>query len=187
MSRMWKFPGTNSGHRLAGSRTAVPCGRRCSNRAASLTNWWSWLAALGPPDQRLAPASTVHGGPERERSAWFTFRQSNQRSRLGGGLRRDSGFVQFPAGQPDTRCVRRIHGTEETPHIIQPSIPPDFPQHPQLDWILHGTHGLPTFWVNGQSNVMNASPAAGSRAGSKISATFFNADATSFRRTSTLP
>jgi hypothetical protein len=42
----------------------------------------------------------------------------------------------------------RENGTEETPVIIQPSIPPNYPQYPQLDWILNGTHGLETVVIN---------------------------------------
>jgi len=38
-------------------------------------------------------------------------------------------------------------GTAEEAHLIQPT-------SPQLDWILNGTHGLPTMWINGRSNVI---------------------------------
>ena len=36
---------------------------------------------------------------------------------------------------------------------MQPPLPTTVPL-PQLDWILHGTHGLPTMWINGQANVI---------------------------------
>ena len=47
-------------------------------------------------------------------------------------------------------------GTAEEPHLIQPVHwdEPDHPRWPQLDWILNGTHGLPTMWINGRSNVI---------------------------------
>ena len=38
-------------------------------------------------------------------------------------------------------------GTAEEAHLIQPT-------SPQLDWILNGTHGLPTMWINGRPNVI---------------------------------
>ncbi|MDP7048739.1 MAG: hypothetical protein QF721_04750 [Verrucomicrobiota bacterium] len=43
-------------------------------------------------------------------------------------------------------------GTAEEPHLIQPTLPST--GSPQLDWILHGTHGLPTMWINGQANII---------------------------------
>ena len=44
-------------------------------------------------------------------------------------------------------------GTAEEPVLIQPPLS-DPSAAPQLDWILHGTHGLPTMWVNGQPSVI---------------------------------
>ena len=38
-------------------------------------------------------------------------------------------------------------GTAEEAHLIQPT-------SPQLDWILNGTHGQQTMWINGRSNVI---------------------------------
>ena len=61
-----------------------------------------------------------------------------------------SGLTVLSNSLPDSPTLGAFvaqAGTAEEPHLIQPT-------SPQLDWILNGTHGLPTMWINGRSNVI---------------------------------
>ena len=61
-----------------------------------------------------------------------------------------SGLTVLSNSLPDNPTLGAFvaeEGTAEEAHLIQPT-------SPQLDWILNGTHGLPTMWINGRSNVI---------------------------------
>jgi hypothetical protein len=61
-----------------------------------------------------------------------------------------SGLTVLSNSLPDSPTLGAFvaqSGTAEEPHLIQPT-------SLQLDWILNGTHGLPTMWINGRSNVI---------------------------------
>ncbi|MDP6252849.1 MAG: hypothetical protein QGI20_13005, partial [Verrucomicrobiota bacterium] len=61
-----------------------------------------------------------------------------------------SGLTVLSNSLPDSPTLGAYvaqSGSAEEPHLIQPT-------SPQLDWILNGTHGLPTMWINGRSNVI---------------------------------
>ena len=61
-----------------------------------------------------------------------------------------SGLTVLSNSLPDSPALGAVvaqSGTAEEPHLIHPT-------SPQLDWILNGTHGLPTMWVNGTSNAI---------------------------------
>ena len=123
---------------------------------ASLTNWWAWAGSVGThptTDWRLLQLFTAAPNDNAARGL-LSVNQTN----AAAWAAVFSGIPVLSDSLPDSPTLGAyvaMSGTEETPHIIQPSIPPDYPQHPQLDWILHGTHGLPTMWINGQSNVIN--------------------------------
>ena len=123
---------------------------------ASWTNWWSWAGSVGTHptnDWRLLQLFTAAPNENAARGL-LSVNQTNSAAWAAVF----AGIPVLSNSLPDSPTLGAYvayNGTEETPHIIQPSIPPSNPQYPQLDWILHGTHGLPTFWVNGQSNVIN--------------------------------
>ena len=123
---------------------------------ASWTNWWSWAGSVGTHptnDWRLLQLFTAAPNENAARGL-LSVNQTN----AAAWAAVFAGVPVLSNSLPDSPTLGAYvayNGTEETPHIIQPSIPPYNPQYPQLDWILHGTHGLPTFWVNGRSNVVN--------------------------------
>ena len=123
---------------------------------ASLTNWWSWAGSVGTHptnDWRLLQLFTAAPNENAARGL-LSVNQTNSAAWAAVF----SGMPVLSNSLPDSPTLGAdvaYNGTEETALIMQPSIPKEYPQHPQLDWILNGTHGLPTMWINGRSNVIN--------------------------------
>ena len=117
---------------------------------ASWTNWWSWAGSVGthPTNDWLLQLFTAAPNENAARGL-LSVNQTNS-----------AAWAAVFAGVPvlsNCRTARHsayvaYNGTEGRTSFSRPSALQS--QVPQLDWILHGTHGLPTFWSTA-SNVIN--------------------------------